>query len=208
MAAMVLKVLAWTTHSTDLWGHPATGVSNADNKAAIVKAGGIEALVALVRKGTESEKCDAAQTLGTLARDSAVSQVAIARAGGIDALVALYNSGNQLTHGWPMVCAEPALRALGCKPGFFGWTTPKSLREHRNAARAAAWSGVEAAVLLAVRVPEGVAPGQLLAVTTPSSGRVMVTVPEGHTAGMVFHAQSLPTPAVPMAACNATVRGK
>ena len=49
-------------------------------------------------------------------------------------------------------------------------------------------------VLLAVRVPKGVAPGQLLAVTTPSGGRIMVTVPEGHTAGMVFHTQSLPPP--------------
>ena len=139
-------------------GQPATGVSNADNKEAIVKAGGIDALVALVRKGTTSAvrhadaggawlAKDAAYLLGTLARDSADSQVAIARAGGIDALVALYwlkemfytPEGPGYVRWKPgSLEADTALRALGCKRGFFVWTTPKCLREHIPAARAAA----------------------------------------------------------------------
>ena len=47
LAVGMLSDLASTAHSTDIGGQPATGVSNADNKAAIVKAGGIDALVAL-----------------------------------------------------------------------------------------------------------------------------------------------------------------
>jgi len=65
---------------------------NADNQAAIVKAGGIYPFVAHARSGTDDQKERAAWMLGNLAHN-ADNQAAIVKAGGIYPLVALATSG-------------------------------------------------------------------------------------------------------------------
>ena len=73
------------------------GESNgADSRAAIVRAGAIEPLVALVRRGGERAQRAAAGALSYLATDH---QAAIAQAGAIEPLVALVRDGSAEAQG-------------------------------------------------------------------------------------------------------------
>ena len=63
-----------------------------DNQVAIVKAGGIPPLVALVRDGTDEQKKHATGAMGFLASDDD-NNIAIAKAGGIPSLVTLVRDG-------------------------------------------------------------------------------------------------------------------
>ena len=65
-----------------------------DNQVAIVKAGGIPPLVALVRDGTDEQKKHATGAMGFLASDDD-NNIAIAKAGGIPSLVTLVRDGNE-----------------------------------------------------------------------------------------------------------------
>ena len=84
---------------------------NAAIRAKIVAAGGIAALVALLRKGTTGGQvtavcvCDLAPALDSLARDNAANRAAIVDAAAVDPLVALLTNGSTGEQ-------EQALRAL------------------------------------------------------------------------------------------------
>ena len=73
---------------------------NAAIRAKIVAAGGIAALVALMRKGTTGGQvtavcvCDLAPALDSLARDNAANRAAIVDAAAVDPLVALLTNGS------------------------------------------------------------------------------------------------------------------
>jgi vacuolar protein 8 len=64
------------------------------NKEAIVAAGAIEPLVALVRDGDAKGKADAARALGILADGNDANKAAIRSAGGIEPLAALVRDGD------------------------------------------------------------------------------------------------------------------
>ena len=67
--------------------------SNADNRIAIIKAGGIGPLVTLVRDGTDEQKKYAAMALSSLGK---VPETFISDAGGLPPLVALVESGTDV----------------------------------------------------------------------------------------------------------------
>jgi len=88
-----------------------TEKSHEDRKAAIVHAGGIEPLIALVRNGCAEGKRWAAFTLSCLAEDgieSTVIKADIVRKGGIEPLAALLSTGNA----WATVWSVYALNHL------------------------------------------------------------------------------------------------
>ena len=66
---------------------------NAATKAAIVAAGGVEALVELVTNGEAGGQEEAARALANLAFDNAANRAAMAAAGAIPPLVAIVTTG-------------------------------------------------------------------------------------------------------------------
>ena len=86
-AARVLTRLAYEDIVNEPVREPVNGV-------AIAAAGGIEALVALVRNGADRVQYQAAWALQNLACDNAANKAAIIAAGGVEALVALQMNGS------------------------------------------------------------------------------------------------------------------
>ena len=88
---------------------------NAANKEAIAKAGGIAALVTLVRDGTDAQKENAALALRSLTVNNADNNVALAQAGGIAPLVKLLRGSSTDAQ----VCISPNLaRARPSSPNL------------------------------------------------------------------------------------------
>ena len=92
------EALGWL--ADDTWGKQhyfgmgPRPTDDAVNCVAIAAAGGIEALVALVRSGAAGGQATAALALQYLAKNNAVNKAAIVAAGGVEALVALLLNGS------------------------------------------------------------------------------------------------------------------
>jgi hypothetical protein len=97
-AAEALGWLAdYYTYGRHYFGGAGAGprpTDDAVNRVAIAAAGGIEALVALVRSGAAGGQATAALALQHLADDNAANKAAIVAAGGVEALVALLLNGS------------------------------------------------------------------------------------------------------------------
>ena len=65
------------------------------HQAAIVSAGGIAALLELMRSGTKDHRAEAADALHNLSMVDDSNQIAVARGGGIETLVELVRSGSE-----------------------------------------------------------------------------------------------------------------